>query len=105
MTASAPRNRPPFLSGLDYRTNQPVEVGIQEGRITFVNENEGIIDTDGLYIGPGLVDLQVNGFRGLGLNAPSLQVPEVKKLTEELWSVGGTTYFPTIFTNSSDCIR
>jgi N-acetylglucosamine-6-phosphate deacetylase len=49
---------------------------------------------------PGLVDLQVNGYRGIDLNGPHLSVDDVVALTRELWAVGVTRYLPTLITGS-----
>lgn len=47
---------------------------------------------------PGLVDLQVNGYRGLDINGPGLTEDVVVDLTQSLWAEGVTTYLPTIIT-------
>lgn len=53
-----------------------------------------------MYSLPGLVDLQVNGYRGIDLNRDGLVVDDVVELTRELWSVGVTRYLPTLITGS-----
>ncbi|QOR71125.1 amidohydrolase family protein [Ruania alkalisoli] len=47
---------------------------------------------------PGLVDLQVNGYGGLDLNAPDADTDLVIALTRALWTEGTTTYLPTLVT-------
>ncbi|SEE86520.1 N-acetylglucosamine-6-phosphate deacetylase [Ruania alba] len=47
---------------------------------------------------PGLVDLQVNGYGGLDLNAPEVDADLVIALTRRLWAEGTTTYLPTLVT-------
>ena len=54
---------------------------------------------------PGLVDLQVNGFRGLDVNAPDVSPDDVVALTEELARVGVTTWVPTIVTAPEERIQ
>lgn len=51
---------------------------------------------------PGLVDIQVNGYRGHDVNATDVTPAEIVALTEALWSVGTTRYLPTVITNSED---
>ncbi|GAA4430732.1 N-acetylglucosamine-6-phosphate deacetylase [Georgenia halophila] len=46
----------------------------------------------------GLVDLQVNGYAGLDVNADELEPATVVELTRALWAQGVTTYLPTIIT-------
>lgn len=52
-----------------------------------------------IFIAPGLTDLQVNGFRGIDLNAESLTVSEVRELVHALLKIGVTTFLPTLITN------
>ncbi|OZB92880.1 N-acetylglucosamine-6-phosphate deacetylase [Paenibacillus sp. XY044] len=56
-------------------------------------------------IGPGLVDLQINGYAGLDLNTHPLQADTVRRLNERLWAEGVTSYFPTLITNSDEALR
>ncbi|MGA4507152.1 N-acetylglucosamine-6-phosphate deacetylase [Propionibacteriaceae bacterium G1746] len=47
---------------------------------------------------PGLVDLQVNGYRGLDVNDPDVTPATITALAHELWQVGTTRWLPTIVT-------
>jgi N-acetylglucosamine-6-phosphate deacetylase len=51
------------------------------------------------------VDLQVNGFRGLDFNTLPIGPGLTGRMARELWSVGVTTCFPTLITNSPAAIR
>lgn len=53
---------------------------------------------------PGLVDLQVNGFRGHDVNADDITPDTLVALTQELWREGVTSYLPTVITASEDKI-
>ena len=53
-----------------------------------------------VFVAPGLTDLQVNGFKGIDLNAESLAVREVRELVLKLLNVGVTTFLPTLITNN-----
>lgn len=53
---------------------------------------------------PGLVDLQVNGFRGHDVNADDVTVETIIELTRALWVEGVTTYLPTVITASEEKI-
>lgn len=50
------------------------------------------------WLCPGLVDLQVNGFRGDDLNADDLSVDTVRSLARKLLATGVTTFAPTLIT-------
>lgn len=60
------------------------------------------IDAKGMYVAPGLIDNQVNGFAGVSfsLGGSDLTVEGIVKATRELWKTGVTTYLPTLTTNS-----
>jgi N-acetylglucosamine-6-phosphate deacetylase len=67
----------------------------------------GIVETktkqqDLHFIGPGLIDLQVNGINGIDFNDPSLTMQQVTDATHYLLSQGVTTYLPTVITNSEE---
>lgn len=57
------------------------------------------------FTAPGLVDLQVNGFRGLDFNTMPIAADLTGRAARELWSVGVTTFFPTLITGSPAAIR
>lgn len=56
------------------------------------------------WLGPGLIDLQVNGFAGHDLNAPGLLPETVKALAHVLRANGVTTFLPTLITASESSI-
>ena len=59
---------------------------------------------DGLWLAPGLVDLQVNGFAGHDVNAADVTPRTVADLVRALWRVGVTTVLPTVVTAAEDRI-
>ena len=59
---------------------------------------------DNLLIGPGLIDLQINGINGIDFNDPALTQRQVIDATHYLLSQGVTTFFPTVITNSDENI-
>lgn len=53
------------IKGKHYKTGRPVEVSVEQGRITSVTElAESPARADWPWLAPGLVDLQVNGAGG-----------------------------------------
>lgn len=55
-------------------------------------------------IGPGLIDLQINGVNKIDFNIPTLKSEDVLSATHYLLSQGVTSYFPTIITNSDEAV-
>ncbi len=94
-----PPHPSPVLAGLHYQTGRPVGVTCRAGTIDRVREGENVPPAGLPWVGPGLTDLQVNGFRDIDLNAPDLSVASLEQLTRELWSVGVTSFLPTLITN------
>jgi N-acetylglucosamine-6-phosphate deacetylase len=88
------------MEGRDYKTGDGISVALKGDAIASVKPGGG-----DAYIAPGLVDLQINGFRGLDFN--TLPVPDdlPGRVTRELWTEGVTSYLATIITNASDAIE
>jgi N-acetylglucosamine-6-phosphate deacetylase len=93
-----------YLEGLDYQNGKPIRLRISDGKITEVIQ---LPDEDKYLpcIAPGLVDLQVNGYRGIDFNASSLVASEMVSVVKFLAEEGITTFFPTLITNTDDSIR
>ncbi len=82
----------------------PVEMWLAEGRIAAIRPLPDA-DADLPWLGPGLTDLQVNGYAGLDCNAPSTTGDEIARLTRALWREGITAYLPTVITASDAAIE
>lgn len=52
-----------------------------------------------LWLSAGLVDLQVNGYRGLDINGRNLDANTVSKLARALIETGATCFAPTVITS------
>jgi N-acetylglucosamine-6-phosphate deacetylase len=89
-----------MIRGRHYRTGKGVAIRAKAGRIEALGRGSGR-----RWVGPGLVDLQVNGFRGLDFNTLPVPADLTGRVTRELWSIGVTTYLPTVITNSPERIE
>ncbi|MBB6511082.1 N-acetylglucosamine-6-phosphate deacetylase [Rhizobium soli] len=90
-----------IVGGIDPRTGKGILVEIADGTISAIRPAE---KTATAYLSAGLVDLQVNGFRGLDLNAGAVTSSLLLSLCKELLSVGVTTWLPTLITASEASI-
>lgn len=95
------------VQGLLYTDHSPVSIEISEGRITQITRLDKL--PEGLpevYIAPGFIDNQVNGFAGttFALGGGELTLEGVRKATEVLWEYGVTTYLPTLTSNSGELL-
>jgi N-acetylglucosamine-6-phosphate deacetylase len=86
---------PAAIAGRHPETGAGVAVDVAAGRITALRPAETAPD---LWLSPGLIDLQVNGFGGLDFNAPELTVEQVADLVTALARLGTTTFLPTLIT-------
>lgn len=57
-------------------------------------------DPTDLWLAPGLVDIQVNGFGGHDANAADITPRTIAELAQAVWRSGVTTFCPTIITQS-----
>jgi N-acetylglucosamine-6-phosphate deacetylase len=55
-----------------------------------------------VWIAPGFVDLQVNGFAGVDYNSPSAHADEIARSIRAMFSTGVTRFFPTVITGSPE---
>ena len=58
-----------------------------------------------LWLAPGLLDLQVNGFAGVDFNAPATGVEDYRRAVCCLWRTGVTRFLPTIITGGRERIE
>jgi N-acetylglucosamine-6-phosphate deacetylase len=87
-------------SGRNVFTGLPVEVRFN-GRITSVS-----IPADpppaNQWIGPGWIDIQVNGFAGVDYNTPGISPAQIALSLDAMFSAGVTRSFPTVITGPPD---
>ncbi|MES2390304.1 MAG: amidohydrolase family protein [Acidobacteriota bacterium] len=84
--------------GRDVLSLDFIEVDVEDTSIRAIRETQAI--EDGVWICPGFVDLQVNGYGGIDLNSDTCDSDAVCQLVEKLASLGSTTFLPTIITAS-----
>lgn len=55
-----------------------------------------------LYLSPGFIDLQVNGFAGVDYNDPASSTEAIARSIQIMFQTGVTRFFPTIITGARD---
>jgi N-acetylglucosamine-6-phosphate deacetylase len=94
------------LEGLHFQTGARTILKIHDGRIAEdLSGSTSPTSGDLPWVGPGLVDLQVNGYGGMDFNSTPLDEELVQQVTRALWREGVTTYYPTIITNNDEAIE
>jgi N-acetylglucosamine-6-phosphate deacetylase len=81
------------LTGRNTITAQPLCITVQDGRIQAIDPGP---DDEALWLAPGLIDLQVNGYGGCDLNADALDPDVVLALARQMLLTGVTTFVPTL---------
>lgn len=90
------------ITGLSYIDGTPIKLSFDEK----INQIETIPNIDdNLIVGPGFIDLQVNGYGGFDYNHLYNHPDPLKNISRLLFSEGVTTHLPTIITNSPDQIK
>jgi N-acetylglucosamine-6-phosphate deacetylase len=87
------------ITCINCTTGKTEELIFEGDRLTSITETESS-EKNIPFIGPGLIDLQVNGINGIDFNNPSLTREDIVKATYYLLSKGITTFLPTLITNS-----
>ncbi|MGC8795326.1 MAG: N-acetylglucosamine-6-phosphate deacetylase [Bryobacteraceae bacterium] len=57
------------------------------------------------WLAPGFVDLQVNGFAGVDYNDPAVNLEDIERSIQSLFSTGVTRFFPTVITGAPEDMR
>lgn len=93
------------LEAIHFRSGKRLSLKVQGGNIVDLQVRENSADTDLPYVGPGLHDLQVNGYMGIDFNQPPIDEEDIVRAIQFLWQEGVTSFLPTIITNSDDNIE
>lgn len=87
-------------NGIDPATGDAIE-------ISFTDSISGVDPWlspagDGVYVAPGWIDLQVNGFAGVDYNSPYAAHEEIARSIRAMFETGVTRFYPTVITGSPD---
>jgi N-acetylglucosamine-6-phosphate deacetylase len=85
------------IHGRDPLTGESIRAVVENGAIRSIAPG---VPQDDLWLSPGFIDLQINGYAGCDLNAESISPDLVSALMRLLAAVGVTTFIPTIITAS-----
>ncbi len=89
-----------------YADGQPITIKINDGKISDIirDSKERKITKGIIYVAPGLIDHQVNGYLSHSFVGDNLDAAQVKKITEAFWENGITTFMPTLTTESNEVL-
>lgn len=93
------------VEGILYTDGSAVSLGMDNGNIVEIKHLETEKNAKQIFVAPGLIDVQINGYMGVDFSGPGLTVEGVRKATKALWKAGVTTYFPTVITSDITLIK
>jgi N-acetylglucosamine-6-phosphate deacetylase len=87
-------------NGTDVFTGAPVEVVFT----SVVERVNTAAATDGRWLAPGFIDIQVNGYAAVDYNAPETPHEEIARSLHVQFACGVTRVYPTVITGAPDRI-
>jgi N-acetylglucosamine-6-phosphate deacetylase len=94
--------------GIDVATDEPVTLTFDHHILSRARE-EAAAEVPELYLAPGFIDLQVNGFAGVDFNNPDATQAEIQGAIDAILRTGVTRCLPTVITGDPvdmlNCLR
>ncbi len=92
-----------YVEAIHYVTGRPVRITIRDGLIHSISDMPDKAFSDiSIYVAPGLIDNQINGYAGIDFSKADITAEEINKAAEAIWKDGVTTFLPTVITNSHE---
>ena len=86
-----------ILKTKDLLSKQYIQSELDDTLVSEALKND--LRDENLYSAPGLIDLQINGYKGVDFNNESLSVEKIENAVDELLKDGVTGLLPTLITN------
>src|SRR5664280_702250 len=91
------------IEGVHFETGKPVSINIKNGIIDDISETHELTDRDSeIFIGPGLIDNQINGYANVDFSGDNLSVDKMIVAAHAIWKEGVTSFLPTLITCSHE---
>ena len=92
------------VEGLLYSDGEPVSIKIVDGKIADINYLPSG-KSSGIFVAPGLIDIQLNGYMGVDFSDLNLDAENMKLAIKSIYKTGVTTFLPTVVTNDPARIK
>jgi len=96
------QKRGTYVEALNYRDGNPVIIEIVDGKIGRIKYRAPVTVDPGIYVAPGLIDIQVNGYMGVDFSDQDLTIEQMQEATKALWKEGVTSFLPTLITRDHE---
>ena len=91
------------VEALHFATGDPVRIEIGDGLISSISPaGDFPKSVYGIFVAPGLIDNQVNGYVGVDFSEDSLNLQLMMKAVNAIHRDGVTSFMPTFITNSHE---
>lgn len=81
------------VSAIHYETGKPVRIKFRGGLIASVNEIPMSEELNDVFVAPGLIDNQINGYRGVDFSDPAAATGKIRMAVDAIRADGVTTFF------------
>ena len=102
LSGCSEENEASYVEGLLYLDGEAVRIEIVDGYITQIKPLRSGTSLPEVYVAPGLIDIQVNGYMGVDFSDQELTPELMLEATQALWKEGVTTYLPTLITRDQE---
>lgn len=102
LLACTQENGAEYLDGIHYISGEPVRIGIADGKISSIKALPSNSSVPEVYLAPGLIDIQINGYVGVNFSDQELTPAMMEEVTRALWQEGVTTFLPTVITRDQE---
>jgi N-acetylglucosamine-6-phosphate deacetylase len=93
------------IEGLFYLDEKPVSIEIVDGKISKIKHLPPDSKAPEMYVAPGLIDIQINGYMGIDFASQDLTIEGIIEATKALWKEGVTSYLPTLITADNESLK
>lgn len=91
------------VRGIHYATRRQVKIEIYDGVISNITEAKRSEEvSENLFIAPGLIDNQINGYANVDFSGDHLSADSVIDASKAIFRDGVTSFLPTLITGSNE---
>ena len=93
------------IEGVHYLDGEMVGIEIIDGKIAKINHLSSESDLPKIYVAPGLIDIQINGYMGIDFADQELNIERIREAAKALWKEGVTSFLPTLITADQESLK
>jgi N-acetylglucosamine-6-phosphate deacetylase len=87
------------ITAIHYETGRHIRIEIVDGHITGISDLSEPAHIHNLFVAPGLIDNQINGYKGIDFAEARLTPERMRMAVEAIHADGVTSFMPTVITD------